>query len=113
MRVQNRAERDKEVAKFERELRSIRAKLIDKAELADILGGDDKKAAANGAKAISDALVSLVAPAVQKLQMAAERIEHTQSNLHRTFALAAYQREQGRYPRTLDALAPKYLKKIP
>jgi hypothetical protein len=29
------------------------------------------------------------------------------------FALAAYRAEHGRYPPTLDALAPKYLERVP
>src|SRR5260370_6364532 len=32
---------------------------------------------------------------------------------HIAFALAAYQRDRGSYPKTLDELAPKYLAKVP
>jgi hypothetical protein len=46
-------------------------------------------------------------------QTAADRAEQNQRNLHIAFALGAYQRDRGSYPKTLDALAPKYLAKVP
>ena len=52
-------------------------------------------------------------PALDKVQQAADRGEQTQHNLHIAFALAAYQRDNGKYPKTLDALAPKYLATVP
>jgi hypothetical protein len=58
-------------------------------------------------------LITLLLPAFNKVQSAADRCEQVQNNLYLAFALAAYQRDQGRYPKDLDALAPKYLKKIP
>jgi len=36
-----------------------------------------------------------------------------QRNLQVAFALAAYQREHGRYPKTLAALAPRYIAEVP
>jgi len=50
---------------------------------------------------------------LRKVQAAADRIEQVENNLQLAFALAAYQREEGNYPATLDALAPKYLKEVP
>jgi hypothetical protein len=41
------------------------------------------------------------------------RCEQAQNNLYVAFALAAYRRDRGRCPKQLDALAPKYLDKIP
>jgi hypothetical protein len=52
-------------------------------------------------------------PAQRRVQEAADRGEQGQRNLYLAFALAAYQLDQGSYPKTLDALAPKYLTKIP
>jgi hypothetical protein len=48
-----------------------------------------------------------------KVQNAADRSEQMQRNLHVAFALGAYHREHGRYPATLDTLAPKYLTQVP
>jgi hypothetical protein len=47
------------------------------------------------------------------VQNAGDRAEQTQRNLHIAFALGAYQREHGDYPKTLDALAPNYLPSVP
>jgi hypothetical protein len=64
-------------------------------------------------RAIGDILITLLLPAIHKVQVAADRAEQTQRNLHIAFALAIYQRENGKYPEKLDALAPKYLAKVP
>jgi hypothetical protein len=50
---------------------------------------------------------------IRMAQEACVRHEQTQRNLHLAFALAAFQREHGKYADKLDALAPKYLTKIP
>jgi hypothetical protein len=52
-------------------------------------------------------------PAVHKVQQADDRARQTQNNLAVAFALAWYQRVNGRYPEKLEALAPKYLAKVP
>lgn len=64
-------------------------------------------------KLIGDIFVSLIWVPGGFAQSAADRAEQYQRNLHLAFALAAYQREHGKYPEKLDALAPKYLAKIP
>ncbi len=81
-------------------------------ELAYYHIGREKVAKATG-KMIGDILITLLVPAVNAVQRAADRTEQTQINLYLAFALAAYQREHGRYPVKLAALAPKYLPKIP
>jgi type II secretory pathway pseudopilin PulG len=62
---------------------------------------------------IGNIMIALLTPAFLKLQNATERCEQTQRNLHVAFALVAYQRDNGRYPATLEELAPKYLDHIP
>jgi hypothetical protein len=62
---------------------------------------------------IGNSLIGLFLKPFDKLQSAAERCEQTQRNLHLAFALAAFQRDNGRDPAKLDELAPKYLEKIP
>ncbi|HLW64825.1 MAG TPA: hypothetical protein VKS79_05850, partial [Gemmataceae bacterium] len=62
---------------------------------------------------IGDLLVALLLPAFDKLETAAERNEQECRNLRLAFALAAYQRDHGRYPEALAELAPKYLDAVP
>lgn len=50
---------------------------------------------------------------LSKVQGARDRNEQIERNLHLAFALAAYQREHGKYPGKLEALAPTYLAKVP
>jgi hypothetical protein len=52
-------------------------------------------------------------PLFRKLQNHADRAEQIQANLHIAFALAAYRADRGRYPVTLDELAPAYLPVVP
>ena len=62
---------------------------------------------------IGKIILSLMLPNFVKVQDAADRTEQTEHNLHVAFALAAFRADNGRYPATLDELAPKYLAKIP
>src|SRR5262249_35627204 len=62
---------------------------------------------------IGDILVTLLTPAVRKIQEAHDRIEQGSRNLQVGLALAGYRREHGTYPKTLDALAPKHLDTVP
>ncbi|MCS6976040.1 MAG: hypothetical protein NZM31_03385 [Gemmatales bacterium] len=63
--------------------------------------------------AISETLMSLLTPAVLRVQKSHEKTEQTHRNLLIAFALAAYRSEHGQYPETLDALAPEYLPTVP
>lgn len=64
-------------------------------------------------RVLGDLLISLMLPAVEKAQRADDRGRQTQDNLTVVFALGWYQREHGHYPKTLDALTPKYLATVP
>jgi hypothetical protein len=64
-------------------------------------------------QAVGDVMASLLMPAARKVQVAADRAEQVQRNLHVAFALAAYRQENGRYAATLEDLAPKYLASVP
>ena len=79
---------------------------------AALLPGGKATAAARG-QFIGELLVSFMMPAMGKVQQAEDRSLQTQNNLAVAFALAWYQRDHGRYPKTLDVLAPKYLPKVP
>jgi hypothetical protein len=77
-----------------------------------VLGAFIASPAARG-KNIGDILITLLLPAQRKVQQAGDRIEQVERNLHTAFALAAYQRDRGKYPPKLDALVPAYLKNVP
>src|SRR5262249_12971057 len=64
-------------------------------------------------KHIADSFVGLLVPSLRKVQDASERLEQTQRNLHVAFALGIFHRQEGRYPKTLDALTPRYLAEVP
>jgi hypothetical protein len=115
-RLQDRAAREKEFDNIEEELKAlyshVRPSLGLKTKilaLAMAEGFPDKVVG----KAIGDVLISLMMPASSKVQSACDRSEQVQRNLHVAFALAAYQRDNGRYPAKLEDLAPKYLVAIP
>jgi hypothetical protein len=112
MRVKDRAEREKKLEQIDKELRELKVKVTDPANLANLLPGGKTTAATRG-KLIGDILIALMMPAVRKVQQADDRGRQIQDNLTVAFALAWYQRDHGRYPEKLEALAPKYLAKVP
>lgn len=112
MRIKNRAAREKQLDGIDQELSTLKAKLENPAALARLFL-DAKATAADRGKLVGDGLVTLLIPAVREGQRASDRSEQTQRNLHVAFALVAYQRAHGSYPKQLDALAPKYLKQVP
>jgi hypothetical protein len=65
------------------------------------------------ARGVAEVLVKLVIPAVRRTQAAVDRSAAGHHTLQVAFALAAYQRDHASYPKGLDALAPKYLDKVP
>src|SRR5262249_54033826 len=104
--------RKKQLKKIDTELRELRAGPWDAEKVAKMISDSKEPAKAKG-QIVGDALVSMMLPAVEKVLQAEDRIEQIHRNLHVAFALAAHRSEQGRYPKTLDALAPKYLPQIP
>jgi len=62
---------------------------------------------------VGEILVRWYGPGFASVQHSDDRLEQTRRNLHTAFALGAYQREHGNYPKTLAELAPKYLANIP
>jgi hypothetical protein len=114
-RLNDRAAREKEFDKIDDELKALKKEVTQSAGLAKLLSlavGVEQPDKMVG-KAIGDVLISLLMPAVRKVQSAYDRSEQVQRNLHVAFALAAYQRDNGRYPAKLDELAPKYLAAVP
>ena len=107
MRIPNRAAREKEFDKIEKALKEATKKAG--AKDVQTLIADGKAVG----KELGTTLVSLLAPAVRKVQQAHDRAEQTERNLHIAFALAAYRKDTGRYPAKLADLAPKYLAAVP
>src|SRR5262249_6302198 len=64
-------------------------------------------------KTMGGVLLSLLAPAVRKVQAANDRTVQVERNLHVAFAMAAYHKDNSRYPAKLANLAPKYLATVP
>jgi len=112
MSIKERAARQKQLAQIEQELRTLKGKLGDVTNLRKLLL-DGKQSAAARNQLVGDAFSCLLVPAVTRVQQARDRNEQIRRNLHLAFALAVYEREHGRYPKTLAALAPKYLAEVP
>ena len=112
MRLKDRTLREKHLQEIERDMITLRENSTGFAGVAKSFLAANNPPEAYG-KLIGDILLRLLYPALDKVQQAADRAEQTQHNLHIAFALAAYQRDNGKYPKTLDALAPKYLPTVP
>jgi hypothetical protein len=110
LRLKTRAERLKELDSLERDLKALKKEAGDAGKLRDLMLTKPDK---TFGKVMGDIFITLLMPAAGKVQDAADRAEQTQRNLHIAFSLAAYHRDNGRYPAKLDDLAPKYLSAIP
>jgi hypothetical protein len=114
MRMKNRTERAREYKRLMDELNVIRKQRgKDRANaLADETARGTPPGTAKG-KVMAGILVPLMLPAANKCADAEDRASQSYTNVLAAFALAAYHRDNGKYPDRLDALAPKYLKEIP
>jgi hypothetical protein len=112
MRVKDRAGREREFDQIDSDIKALKQEAV---RGASNLGGlvVGKGADKTAVKAIGDVLIGLLVPAVRKVQSSQDRAEQVERNLHVAFALAAYRRDEGRYPARLADLAPKYLAAVP
>jgi hypothetical protein len=111
--LQGRAERERALDRIEEELKALRKRATGPGNFAWRLAlGKDLPDREVG-KAVGDVLISLLMPAVRKVQGAYDRAEQVRRDLHVAFALAAYRADRGRYPAKLAELAPKYLAAVP
>jgi hypothetical protein len=110
MRLRDRAAREKAFDELEADLEK-RVKKTGSADLEKLI----KEAGAGKVVAdqLANVLMGLLAPAIRKVQAAADRTAQIENNLHVAFALAAYRADAGRYPAKLADLAPKYLTAVP
>ncbi len=111
LRMKDRAEREKEIDKVEKELQDRSAKVRKMGNLSKLLLEKNQDKAV--ATALTDVLMGLLTPAVRKVQIAHDRAEQTERNLQLAFAMAAYHADNDRYPAKLDDLAPKYIAAVP
>jgi hypothetical protein len=112
IKVVDRADRKKQLKQFERDWRELWSQRFPDGGLAKAVRNMELNPTARG-QLIGNVLVSLMMPAVWKVVDGAEREDQLHRNLHVAFALAAYQREHGGYPKNLEALAPAYLAQVP
>lgn len=107
LRQKDFAERNRKVAHLENELKKLRGP---QKMTMFLFGGKSGK---ERGEILSGILLSLLVPAVAKVSQAEFRAEQHQRNLQAAFALEAFRSDQGRYPKKLDDLTPKYLKTVP
>ncbi len=98
--------------KIDEELKKLVARAKDPKAFAIkfFLTGSPRKAVG---RQIGTILISLLLPAVNATIEAENRIDLERAMTGVTLALAAYKNDHGRYPDSLDKLAPKYIAKIP
>ena len=106
------AERKKQIERIHEELETLVAEKPTPSDvIKQVLQGQQPAERVDSRK-ISDLLVRLLMP-TSIVQSTSDRCEQTQRNLHVAFALAAYHRDNKRYPGKLEDLAPKYLAAVP
>jgi len=108
LRIPDRSARMQEMAAIDQDLQALKRQV-------DAAGVIEKSFMGSRSRGemIGNIMILLVLPSFTKVQIAADRCEQDQRNLHLAFALAAYKCDQGLYPAKLDELAPKYLQAIP
>lgn len=113
LRGKTRAEREKAIDRIDEELAKLKKDVPDPDDfIARVLKGKqpiDKVIT----KRIGDILIDQLTPAIRKVQSADDRCTQIQRNLQLAFALAAYRKDNKRYPANLNDLAPKYLAAVP
>lgn len=112
VRLKDRAARHKQLRQINDELKELKADIVGWQTTVDLFLSGKDMGEAKG-KLVGDILITLLMPAIFKVQQAWERAEQVHVNLQIAFALAAYQRDHGGYPKQLDALAPRYLQQVP
>ena len=101
LRLPNRVERCDKLAIIEERLKALKSGTLDD-------GGNSPED-----RQLGEILSALLLPIVRNSQNRRERVGQVHANVQLAFALAAYQRDRGRYPAKLDDLSPKYFGVIP
>jgi hypothetical protein len=111
-REPTRAARVQKLAEFRADVLALKAKATDFDRVAKMFREKNYSGKAKG-EAVGDVLISLMLPAVDKVIDAEDRAHQYFDTLVVAYALAWYQRTQGRYPDSLAKLAPNYLTAVP
>ncbi len=111
LREPDRAKRDSRLQALEEEEKKFEKDLPKADELAESLLRFKSDPAARGRLFVK--LFGVTVELTRSIQRAVERAEQIQRNLYIAIALAAYCADQKSYPKSLDALTPKYLDKVP
>ena len=112
LRIKDRAEREKEFDAVDKDLEAAVKK--GRNNVKDIQKAiRDPRLAKKVGEQIGNVLLGMMAPALRKVQYADDRAQQIVRNLHVAFALAAYHKDNSKYPAKLADLAPKYLKDVP
>jgi hypothetical protein len=112
MRLKDRTGRNDGLQEIQDDVVALNRGLLDAKGIANTIFSAKSMSEAKG-KFVGDVMICLFVPATMKVQQAADRVEQTRRNLQIAFALAAYRADEKRYPKTLEALAAKYLPTIP
>jgi hypothetical protein len=112
LREKDRGERTRKMDQFTADLRTLKPKATDRGRLAEMLRDGKEHAKAKG-EVVGDILITLMFPAANIVQDGADKATQTFDNVIVAFALAWYQRENGKYPDRLEQLAPRYLAQAP
>ncbi len=112
LRLDTREKREVELDAIEEELLELKKSIKESVDLANVLMGAGVTPEYRG-EVVGKLLLTYLTPSVRKVQTASDRSEQSHRNQQLAFAIAAYQRDQKSYPRSLADLTPKYLAKIP
>jgi hypothetical protein len=111
LREMDRPARQKELDRIDAEVKNLKS-AYSSLTVQEALLDKDINPEARG-KVLGDVVLGMFIPSKLKVQLSFDRQEQGDRNLHIAIALAAYQRDHSAYPKTLDALVPKYLAKLP
>jgi hypothetical protein len=110
LRETDRATRIRKLDQFMDELRPLREQFVRGQAPAALRNA---ASASERGRVFGEMYCALGGPSMRKMHDAAERTTQLRENVVTAYALAWYERVNGRYPNTLDALAPKYLPQVP
>jgi hypothetical protein len=108
LHIIERPRREQEMAELTQRVLSLKLKAAGIDSIQNLMMGSERRGAMMG-----NVLTSLMLPAFNKVHDAGDRGDQVRRNLTVAFALAAYQRNKGRYPAKLEELVPRHLKTVP
>jgi hypothetical protein len=113
VRAPTRGEREALYQKLEADLKQLKTKVEEQGTLGNLLAEPLGKPNKAIGKAIGEVMISFMMPGAGKVQVASDRTEQVQHNLHLAFALHAFKKDAGKFPAKLADLAPNYLPTVP